>query len=115
MESYQVFTITQSKVIIVKSPFKSHLYPGKLAIFSSLLFVTFLLTISYPTTQSECNPRDFGHGSIVCVCNGSYCDTLPPFSVKSLGKGKFYHVVSTKDGKRFENSTKSFLPGIKQN
>ncbi|RXG56290.1 putative glucosylceramidase 4 [Armadillidium vulgare] len=50
--------------------------------------------------MSDCIPKDFGHGSFVCVCNSTYCDTLPP--LQNPGKGKVLTVTSSKDKKRWQ-------------
>ena len=34
-----------------------------------------LSLISQLSAGVPCLPRDFGHSSVVCVCNRTYCDT----------------------------------------
>jgi len=50
-------------------------------------------------TNSRCVPADFGEGSIVCVCNATYCDFQEP--LEPLEKGSYVHIESTKSGNRF--------------
>ncbi|RWS17506.1 glucosylceramidase-like protein [Dinothrombium tinctorium] len=48
--------------------------------------------------KKTCNPQDFGAGSVVCVCNITYCDEFEPVNVKPA----FATIIeSSKDGKRF--------------
>ncbi|XP_019412408.1 PREDICTED: glucosylceramidase isoform X1 [Crocodylus porosus] len=49
-----------------------------------------------------CNPRDFGHGSLVCECSATYCDTLDPVTLPPAGNFLMYE--SSKAGKRLERS-----------
>lgn len=35
------------------------------------------------TGDASCASRDFGEGSIVCVCNSSHCDTIEPIERKA--------------------------------
>ncbi|RWS17497.1 glucosylceramidase-like protein [Dinothrombium tinctorium] len=48
--------------------------------------------------EKTCNPQDFGAGSVVCVCNITYCDEFEPVNVKP---GFATIIESSKDGKRF--------------
>ncbi|NXK69165.1 GLCM Glucosylceramidase, partial [Sylvietta virens] len=43
-----------------------------------------------------CDAKDFGHGSLVCACSATYCDTLDPL------------YESSKAGKRLERSEGRF-------
>ncbi|XP_037561777.2 lysosomal acid glucosylceramidase-like [Dermacentor silvarum] len=56
-----------------------------------------------PAAVPECHRRDYGHGSVVCVCNATYCDFagdigLPP-------SGSAFAFESSKDGLRFAKTT----------
>ncbi|NXP02609.1 GLCM Glucosylceramidase, partial [Thinocorus orbignyianus] len=53
-----------------------------------------------------CIPKSFGHDSIVCVCNATYCDTLDPVVLPAPGTYAKYE--SSKAGKRLERSEGSF-------
>ncbi|XP_045605281.2 lysosomal acid glucosylceramidase [Procambarus clarkii] len=53
-----------------------------------------------------CIPRDFGHSSFVCVCNASYCDTLPP--PEAPPEGAFLLYSSDMTGDRFLKSQDFF-------
>ncbi|NXU56804.1 GLCM Glucosylceramidase, partial [Turnix velox] len=55
-----------------------------------------------------CSPRDFGHGSVVCVCNATYCDTLDPPVLPP--PGSYIKYESSKAGKRLEHSQGTFQP-----
>ncbi|KAK7026758.1 hypothetical protein SK128_022439 [Halocaridina rubra] len=46
-----------------------------------------------------CNSRDFGHGSVVCVCNASYCDEIIPLQPPEAGKIQV--AISSKAGSRW--------------
>ncbi|CAH2327552.1 glucosylceramidase [Pelobates cultripes] len=53
-----------------------------------------------------CVPVNFGHGSVVCVCNATYCDTLDPVVLPALGT--FSQYESSQSGKRLDLSTGAF-------
>uniref|UniRef100_A0A7M4E510 Glucosylceramidase n=1 Tax=Crocodylus porosus TaxID=8502 RepID=A0A7M4E510_CROPO len=55
-----------------------------------------------PAGSHPCNPRDFGHGSLVCECSATYCDTLDPVTLPPAGNFLMYE--SSKAGKRLERS-----------
>ncbi|NWT26362.1 GLCM Glucosylceramidase, partial [Cardinalis cardinalis] len=57
-----------------------------------------------------CIPKDFGHGSPVCVCNATYCDTLDPLVVPAAGSYVKYE--SSKAGKRLERSEGKFQSSL---
>ncbi|XP_042864798.1 lysosomal acid glucosylceramidase-like [Penaeus japonicus] len=57
--------------------------------------------------QLPCVPRDFGFGSVVCVCNASYCDTLPTPILPDVGEALVY--TSDVEGARFLKTQHSFL------
>nr|XP_033780277.1 lysosomal acid glucosylceramidase isoform X2 [Geotrypetes seraphini] len=54
-----------------------------------------------------CVPMNFGHSSVVCVCNATYCDTLDPLTVPALGNYSKYE--SSLDGKRLQSSEGAIL------
>ncbi|KFP87571.1 Glucosylceramidase, partial [Acanthisitta chloris] len=58
-----------------------------------------------------CIPKDFGHGSVVCVCNATYCDTLDPVAVPA--PGSYVKYESTKAGKRLERSEGRFQRSLR--
>lgn len=47
-------------------------------------------------------PRDFGYGSIVCVCNSTYCDLA---AIHIPEKGYYQSYESDKSGNRFRPHT----------
>ncbi|XP_053133307.1 lysosomal acid glucosylceramidase-like [Hemicordylus capensis] len=53
-----------------------------------------------------CNKKYFGHDSIVCVCNRTYCDTQDPVSLPR--PGFFVKYESSKSGARLERSEGKF-------
>ncbi|XP_064032146.1 lysosomal acid glucosylceramidase-like [Pogoniulus pusillus] len=53
-----------------------------------------------------CDAKDFGHGSVVCVCSATYCDTLDPVVLPA--PGTYVKYESSKAGKRLERSQGSF-------
>ncbi|KAK4807563.1 hypothetical protein QYF61_003352 [Mycteria americana] len=58
-----------------------------------------------------CDARDFGHGSLVCACNATYCDTLDPVVLPA--PGTYVKYESSKAGKRLERSEGSFQRNTK--
>ncbi|XP_066590682.1 lysosomal acid glucosylceramidase-like isoform X2 [Prorops nasuta] len=61
--------------------------------------------LSFIAVQAEkCIARDFGHGSIVCVCNATYCDSTPIMIPDIPEKGNFYWYYSSKAGDRLQYS-----------
>ncbi|XP_076356538.1 lysosomal acid glucosylceramidase-like [Tachypleus tridentatus] len=56
-----------------------------------------------------CYSRDYGHGSIVCVCNSTYCDTFRPQLKPTPAILTVYE--SNKEGKRFFETTMKFTYG----
>lgn len=49
--------------------------------------------------MTDCMPRNFNEGGIVCVCNKTYCDKMLP--IRELPTGKFSWYKSSYDGYRF--------------
>lgn len=58
-----------------------------------------------------CIPKDFGHGSLVCVCNATYCDTLDPLVLPA--PGSYVKYESSKAGKRLERSEGKFQRSLR--
>ncbi|CAN7939571.1 unnamed protein product, partial [Ixodes hexagonus] len=54
----------------------------------------------------QCQPRDYGKGSVVCVCDASHCDFIGV--VQPEGPGVIAAYESNKAGKRFDKTTLSF-------
>ncbi|XP_071535763.1 LOW QUALITY PROTEIN: lysosomal acid glucosylceramidase-like [Panulirus ornatus] len=67
---------------------------------------------THVSEEVPCVPRDFGHSSFVCVCNSSYCDTLPTPEVPPEGQYLLY--TSDLAGNRF-HKTRHFFDGFKNN
>nr|CAD7573564.1 unnamed protein product [Timema californicum] len=59
----------------------------------------------------NCVPRDYGQGSIVCVCNATFCDYVEPTTAEQLTGNVVRHYVSAKDGRRLEPMTMEFEDG----
>uniref|UniRef100_A0A8C5TRE4 Glucosylceramidase n=1 Tax=Malurus cyaneus samueli TaxID=2593467 RepID=A0A8C5TRE4_9PASS len=53
-----------------------------------------------------CDAKDFGHGSLVCACSATYCDTLDPLVLPA--PGSYVKYESSKAGKRLERSEGRF-------
>ena len=62
-----------------------------LSLFSSLVFLV-------RGENLPCEARDFGHSSIVCVCNSTYCDTYDKIEAATELVGW----VSDRKGSRLE-------------
>lgn len=61
----------------------------------------------------ECVARNFGHGSVVCECNSTYCDSMGPDSLPGLGQ--FASYLTSQAGSRLDRSQGQVLknsPGI---
>ena len=61
-----------------------------------------LASASLCQLNNHCLPRNYGQGSIVCVCNSTYCDTISTPSVP-LHSVKVFQ--TSKSGQRFNFST----------
>ncbi|XP_031431718.1 lysosomal acid glucosylceramidase isoform X2 [Clupea harengus] len=60
-----------------------------------------VVCIGAPVTsggKDDCQARDFGHGSVVCECNASHCDSAGPVQLPPVGQ--FLTVLSSKAGSR---------------
>ncbi|XP_048338936.1 lysosomal acid glucosylceramidase-like [Sphaerodactylus townsendi] len=75
------------------------MWKKEIGFLAGILF--FQLTINAAGGR-QCSARNFGHGSLVCECGASYCDTLEPVSLPPLGS--FVKYESNKAGKRVEPS-----------
>ncbi|CAL4125526.1 unnamed protein product, partial [Meganyctiphanes norvegica] len=53
-----------------------------------------------------CSKKDFGHGSVVCVCTDDYCDSLP--QVKLPKSKDVLIITSNKDGLRWNITHQNF-------
>ncbi|ESP00722.1 hypothetical protein LOTGIDRAFT_158016 [Lottia gigantea] len=71
-----------------------------LFLLTSLAFINLSLA-SYP-----CAKKDFGHDSVVCVCNSTFCDTVEP--VVNPGRQKGWVYTSSKTGDRFNKTGFTF-------
>ncbi|XP_038624984.1 lysosomal acid glucosylceramidase [Tachyglossus aculeatus] len=70
-----------------------------------LLFVQLL---SWTTGARPCVPRSFGYGSVVCVCNATYCDSPGPLTLPA--PGTFSRYETSRAGRRFELSQGAIRP-----
>ncbi|KFP02782.1 Glucosylceramidase, partial [Calypte anna] len=64
--------------------------------------------VSPVTGGHPCDAKDFGHGSLVCACSATYCDTLDPVVLPA--PGTYIKYESSKAGKRLERSEGTFQP-----
>ncbi|XP_071534348.1 lysosomal acid glucosylceramidase-like [Panulirus ornatus] len=71
-----------------------HLY--LLGLFLSLVCVC---AVRGSGAQGGCKSRNYGHGSIVCVCDSLYCDSFPPVEFPKGGEALV--VTSNKAGARW--------------
>lgn len=62
---------------------------------------TFASVVS--VVAAECQPRDYGHGSVVCVCNATYCDFIGELAPPP--PGTTLTIESSKAGQRFARTT----------
>nr|CAD7456882.1 unnamed protein product [Timema tahoe] len=56
----------------------------------------------------QCVRKDYGHGSVVCVCNATYCDFAAELSDDQLTGKNLAHYVSSKSGHRLLPMTMEF-------
>jgi O-Glycosyl hydrolase family 30. len=68
--------------------------------------ITNFWLISGNVRSEECIQREYGEGKIVCVCNATYCDTLPSNVI--VTKGKYITFQSNREGLRFYKSEGDF-------
>lgn len=57
-------------------------------------------------SAEDCNRRDYGRSSFVCVCNATYCDTAP--SVGALAAGQAVQITSSQSAARFQTANLQF-------
>ncbi|GLV40111.1 Glucocerebrosidase 1b [Carabus blaptoides fortunei] len=75
------------------------------------MFKLFFLALTLIScVAKECSQRDYGHGSFVCVCNATYCDTVEPF--QPLAPGNFIIYSSNRERLRFNKSQGVFVKDI---
>lgn len=71
-----------------------------------ILTLIFLLRENWIITGG-CRSRDYGHGSIVCVCDTSHCDTLPHINPPNLPS--VFIISTNKAGRRWEVTSGNFI------
>lgn len=76
------------------NPNQMHIY------FLSLFSCAIMMFPPPPIGINTCVPRNFGHGSVVCECNSTYCDSVGPIRLPPLGQYSTY--LSSRDGNRME-------------
>ncbi|KAK8788544.1 hypothetical protein V5799_021680 [Amblyomma americanum] len=69
-------------------------------------FVLIIVAVFVEGAWSQCQPRDYGKGSVVCVCNVSYCDYLGDLDPAPHGQVLVFE--SNKAGLRFAKTTGQF-------
>ncbi|KAL1417671.1 hypothetical protein MTO96_026637 [Rhipicephalus appendiculatus] len=74
---------------------------GNEVFITAATFATILAAVA-----AQCQPRDYGRGSIVCVCNTTYCDFLG--DIGPLPSGAALVFESSKAGQRFTKTTLPF-------
>ncbi|XP_072316396.1 lysosomal acid glucosylceramidase [Eucyclogobius newberryi] len=70
------------------------------------LVALFFLSTHVRTESTKCVAKDFGHGSVVCVCNATYCDDMMVGALPPVGKYSSY--LSNMAGSRFEPGQGAF-------
>ncbi|CAL9705692.1 unnamed protein product [Knipowitschia caucasica] len=68
--------------------------------FSPAVVALYFLTTQVATETTKCVPKNFGHGSVVCVCNATYCDSVKPMALPPVGTYVSY--LSDMAGSRLE-------------
>lgn len=71
-----------------------------------LIIAAVTLAAAASAAALECQRRDYGKGSIVCVCNATYCDFVG--DVGPLPSGEAIVFKSAKEGLRFAKTTVPF-------
>lgn len=56
---------------------------------------------------NKCLSRQYEYDSVVCVCNSTYCDSLP--KIKEIPVGTYQMYTSSKEGLRFQPAYGSFF------
>ncbi|KAL3186896.1 hypothetical protein MRX96_004708 [Rhipicephalus microplus] len=76
----------------------------------TLTTVAALVTFLSETVAQDCQPRDYGWGSFVCVCNVHHCDFIG--DIGDLPSGEVVVFESSKAGLRFAKTTEKFSETI---
>lgn len=64
------------------------------------------VSLRFMCPADDCQARSFGHGSVVCVCNATYCDSVGRTGLPD--PGQFLSYVSSKTGSRLVKSQGQF-------
>lgn len=64
------------------------------------------MSLRFICPADDCQALNFGHGSVVCVCNATYCDSVGRTGLPDLGQ--FLSYVSSKTGSRLVKSQGQF-------
>lgn len=67
-----------------------------------VIALVLLTAAAFSTGNNECLSRSFGHGSVVCECNSTYCDSVGSVLLPPLGR--FTSYLSSKAGSRLEEA-----------
>ncbi len=81
---------------------------AKEARLTALVVLVGSLFISQTALVKGCKPRDYGEGSVVCVCDSTYCDTYEGIGALVEDPDSFVVTISSKDGLRLQNQTYRF-------
>ncbi|XP_059139428.1 lysosomal acid glucosylceramidase-like [Physella acuta] len=73
-----------------------------------LLFSLLVISLTRSSQDVPCAPYTVKAGYIVCVCNSTYCDTVP--SADPVPKGQYIVYTTSKDGQRFDKQVYSRVP-----
>ncbi|XP_055346223.1 lysosomal acid glucosylceramidase-like [Paramacrobiotus metropolitanus] len=83
--------------------------PTVFLLFVCVLALAGLATARHKKAAQPCVPRKLDGDSVVCVCNATYCDSLPPVSpTRATNNGSYSLYRSTLDGQRFNKTQGSF-------
>lgn len=66
-------------------------------------FLTYVSGTSTEDSFRGCSGQRFDGDSIVCVCNATYCDDLPPIMPEETVAGSFLSYRSSQAGDRYAN------------
>ncbi|KAJ3647979.1 hypothetical protein Zmor_019820 [Zophobas morio] len=72
-----------------------------------MLLVSALVVLTGHSLAQECQKRDYGNDGHVCVCNSTYCDTVPP--PNRVEPPSYLIYTSNKAGLRFAKSEGRFI------
>ncbi len=64
------------------------------------------MSLRFICPADDCQALNFGHGSVVCVCNATHCDSVGRTGLPDLGQ--FLSYVSSKTGSRLMKSQGQF-------